>query len=100
MRLFDNLINNAIKYGKEGKLLIVKTRTQKEAITVDIINFGKGNSAKGFRTAYLKSFTVLKVQEIPLQEEQVLVLRLQQMWRVYTEVQLRQKAALRELFLV
>ena len=41
VRLFDNLINNAIKYGKEGKLLIVKTRTQKEAITVDIINFGK-----------------------------------------------------------
>ena len=41
VRLFDNLINNAIKYGKEGKLLIVKTRTQKEVITVDIINFGK-----------------------------------------------------------
>ena len=35
------MINNAIKYGKEGKLLIVKTRTQKEAIKVDIINFGK-----------------------------------------------------------
>ena len=49
VRLFDNLINNAIKYGKEGKLLIVKTRTQKEAITVDIIKFWKGNSAKGFR---------------------------------------------------
>ena len=38
---FYPVFENAIKYGKEGKLLIVKTRTQKEAITVDIINFGK-----------------------------------------------------------
>ena len=42
----------------------------------------------------MKSFTVLKVQEIPLQEEQVLVLRLQQMWRVYTEVQFAAKSSL------
>ncbi len=45
VRLFDNLINNAIKYGKEGKRLIVntktKTKTKTDTITVDIINFGK-----------------------------------------------------------
>ena len=41
VRLFDNLINNAIKYGKEGKRLIVNTKTKNDTITVDIINFGK-----------------------------------------------------------
>lgn len=41
VRLFDNLINNAIKYGKEGKSLIVKTKTKADSITIDVINFGK-----------------------------------------------------------
>ena len=40
VRLFDNLINNAIKYGKEGKSLIVKTKTKADSITIDVINFG------------------------------------------------------------
>lgn len=41
VRMFDNLINNAVKYGKEGKLLIVTTKTKKDTITVEITNFGK-----------------------------------------------------------
>lgn len=41
VRLFDNLINNAVKYGKEGKRLIVTTKTNKENIAVEITNFGQ-----------------------------------------------------------
>lgn len=43
VRLFENLINNAIKYGKDGKNIIIKVKYNKKADTVDIsvINFGK-----------------------------------------------------------
>ena len=41
-RLFDNLIGNAIKYGKEGKKIIVKLNADTEAdiVEVKVINFG------------------------------------------------------------
>ena len=43
VRLFENLINNAIKYGKDGKNIIVKVKKNKSLDSVDIsvINFGK-----------------------------------------------------------
>ena len=43
VRLFENLINNAIKYGKDGKHIIIKVKNNKELETVEIsiINFGK-----------------------------------------------------------
>lgn len=43
VRLFENLVNNAIKYGKDGKNIIVKIKENKDIDTVDIsvINFGK-----------------------------------------------------------
>ena len=43
VRLFENLINNAIKYGKDGKNIIVRVKYNKELSKVDIsvINFGK-----------------------------------------------------------
>ena len=43
VRLFENLINNAIKYGKDGKNIIVKVKYNQKLETVDIsvINFGK-----------------------------------------------------------
>lgn len=41
-RLFDNLINNAIKYGKDGKLIRVYTQeTQDNAMRIDVVNYGK-----------------------------------------------------------
>ena len=45
-RLFDNLINNAIKYGAEGKRIDVKIlaepeNTNPETVTVSVINYGK-----------------------------------------------------------
>lgn len=41
-RLFDNLIGNAIKYGKEGKRVIVTVHADEEtdAVEVKVINFG------------------------------------------------------------
>ena len=40
-RLFDNLINNAIKYGADGKRIDVKIDAQPETVTVSVINYGK-----------------------------------------------------------
>lgn len=39
-RLFDNLINNAIKYGADGKRVLVKIHGEEELITVQVINYG------------------------------------------------------------
>ncbi len=39
-RLFDNLINNAIKYGAEGKRVLVKVFAEEEVVTVSVTNFG------------------------------------------------------------
>lgn len=39
-RLFDNLINNAIKYGAEGKKILVKIHAEEEIVTVSVVNYG------------------------------------------------------------
>jgi signal transduction histidine kinase len=39
-RLFDNLINNAIKYGADGKRILVKVHGDEELVTVQVINYG------------------------------------------------------------
>lgn len=39
-RLFDNLINNAIKYGAEGKKVLVKVHAKEDIVTVAVVNFG------------------------------------------------------------
>ena len=39
-RLFDNLINNAIKYGAEGKKVLVKVQAEEEIVTVSVTNYG------------------------------------------------------------
>lgn len=43
VRLFENLINNAIKYGKDGKNIIIKIKNNLslENVEVSVINFGK-----------------------------------------------------------
>lgn len=40
-RLFDNLINNAIKYGADGKRIDVKIHANPETVTISVINYGK-----------------------------------------------------------
>ncbi len=39
-RLFDNLISNAIKYGKEGKRIIVKVDAMERTVRVSVANYG------------------------------------------------------------
>lgn len=39
-RLFDNLINNAIKYGAEGKRVLVKIQSDESVVTVAVVNYG------------------------------------------------------------
>ncbi len=39
-RLFDNLINNAIKYGAEGKRILVKVHSTEDVATVSVTNYG------------------------------------------------------------
>ena len=40
-RLFDNLVNNAIKYGAEGKRIRVKVHGTETQAEVRVINYGK-----------------------------------------------------------
>lgn len=39
-RLFDNLINNAIKYGADGKRVVVKVHADEETVTISVTNYG------------------------------------------------------------
>ena len=39
-RLFDNLIGNAIKYGADGKRILVKIHAEDEVVTVSVTNYG------------------------------------------------------------
>lgn len=39
-RLFDNLINNAIKYGADGKKILVTIHAEEEIVTVSVTNYG------------------------------------------------------------
>ena len=40
-RLFDNLINNAIKYGADGKRIDVKVHAYETEVEVQVINYGR-----------------------------------------------------------
>lgn len=39
-RLFDNLINNAIKYGKEGKYIRIFIEEKDDTVVVSVVNYG------------------------------------------------------------
>lgn len=39
-RLFDNLINNAIKYGADGKRVLVKVTASEQVVTISVTNYG------------------------------------------------------------
>lgn len=39
-RLFDNLIGNAIKYGADGKRILVKVQAGEQIVTISVINYG------------------------------------------------------------
>ena len=39
-RLFDNLINNAIKYGADGKRILVKVHGSEGLVSIQVVNYG------------------------------------------------------------
>ena len=39
-RLFDNLINNAIKYGADGKRILVKVHGNEDLVSIQVVNYG------------------------------------------------------------
>ena len=40
VRLFDNLITNAIKYGADGKMVKIRLRKEKKLVRITVLNFG------------------------------------------------------------
>lgn len=40
MRVFDNLLSNAVRYGSGGKLIQVITRTYSDTVEIKVVNFG------------------------------------------------------------
>lgn len=40
-RLFANLLNNAVKYGKDGKMIRMIVEYEEPLITIDVVNFGE-----------------------------------------------------------
>ncbi len=75
-RLFDNLINNAIKYGSEGKKIIVKVDATDTVVTVSVTNFGYVIRRKSFRCC-LRNFTGWSSPVLSIQGGPVWDLRLQ-----------------------
>lgn len=39
-RLFENLISNAVKYGREGKIVHVYARLEEQVVTISVVNYG------------------------------------------------------------
>lgn len=60
VRLFENLINNAIKYGKDGKNIIVKVNNIDELskVEISVINFGQLIPDKALKKLFDKFYRV------------------------------------------
>ena len=60
VRLFENLINNAIKYGKDGKVIIIKLKYIKDADIVEIIiiNYGRLIPEEALKKIFEKFYRV------------------------------------------
>ena len=57
-RLFENLVNNAIKYGAEGKQIRVKVEAETETVTVRVINYGRVIPAEELPLIFEKFYRV------------------------------------------
>lgn len=60
VRLFENLINNAIKYGKDGKVIIIKLKYIKDAdiVEISIINYGRLIPEEALKKIFEKFYRV------------------------------------------
>ena len=57
-RLFDNLIGNAIKYGADGKRVLVKIHGEEDTVTVSVTNFGRAIPADELPLLFNKFYRV------------------------------------------
>lgn len=57
-RLFDNLINNAVKYGSDGKQIKVDLEAVDEGVIIKITNFGKVIPAEELELVFDKFYRV------------------------------------------
>ena len=55
-RLFDNLLNNAVKYGNDGKMINVILNAEETAVTIQVINFGSIIPANELNTIFEKFY--------------------------------------------
>lgn len=62
-RLFDNLINNAIKYGAEGKRVQVKVSHSRDGVTVQVVNYGRVIPAEKLPHVFDKLYRVEESRE-------------------------------------
>lgn len=57
-RLFGNLINNAIKYGKDGKRILVLIDAEEEVVSISVINYGYVIPEKDLNLIFEKFYRV------------------------------------------
>ena len=59
VRLFENLINNAIKYGKEGKKIVIKlVKNLDDTFFVSVINYGRAIPKESIKRLFDKFYRV------------------------------------------
>lgn len=58
VRVFDNLLGNAIKYGRYGKLIRVRTVTETAGIRIQVINYGSVIPAESLPFLFEKFYKV------------------------------------------
>lgn len=59
-RLFENLLNNAVKYGKDGKIIRIEIEKQHKVAVVKITNYGHVIPEKEVDKLFLKFYRVEK----------------------------------------
>ena len=58
MRVFDNLLGNAIKYGRYGKMIRIRTLTENTQIQIQIVNYGSVIPAENLPFLFEKFYKV------------------------------------------
>ena len=58
VRVFDNLLGNAVKYGRYGKLIRVRTVTEQSQIRIQVVNYGSVIPAENLPFLFEKFYKV------------------------------------------
>ena len=58
VRVFDNLLGNAVKYGRYGKMIRVRTVTEQSQIRIQVVNYGSVIPAENLPFLFEKFYKV------------------------------------------